>query len=79
MSEEQGGGRVVFYYDMLLRQKLAHALELGQNDQIEALLCKLDRDVLQDAKHQVSKRAEEASRVTGKQPAAAGGNAGAPK
>ncbi|CAK0893167.1 unnamed protein product [Prorocentrum cordatum] len=79
MSEEQGGGRVVFYYDMLLRQKLAHALELGQNDQIEALLCKLDRDVLQDAKHQVSKRAEEASRVTGKQPAAAGGNAGARK
>ncbi|CAK0807497.1 unnamed protein product [Prorocentrum cordatum] len=54
---------------MLLRQKLARALELGQNDQIEALLCKLDRDVLQDAKFQ----------ATAKQPAAAGGKAGAPK
>ncbi|CAK0803235.1 unnamed protein product, partial [Prorocentrum cordatum] len=62
-----------------MSEKLARALELGQNDQIEALLCKLDRDALQDAKHQVSKRAEEASRVTAKQPAGAGGNAGAPK
>ncbi|CAK0792325.1 unnamed protein product, partial [Prorocentrum cordatum] len=78
-SEEQGGGRVVLYDDMFLRQKLARVLELGQNDQIEALLCKLDRDMLQDAKFQVSRRAEEACRATAKQPAAAGGKAGAPK
>ncbi|CAK0863958.1 unnamed protein product [Prorocentrum cordatum] len=40
LCEERGGTRVAFYYDLLLRQKLARALEQGQGDQVEVLLCR---------------------------------------
>ena len=79
LSEERGGTRVVYYYDLLLRQKLARALEQGDDDQLDALLFKLDRDVLEDAKHKVSQRAEEVNRASGNKPAtgSASGSAGA--
>ncbi len=65
---ERGGTKVAFYYDLLLRQKLARALEQGQDDQVvEVLLCRLDRDVLEDASHKVKQRAEEVNRANSKQ------------
>ena len=67
LCEERGGTRVAFYYDLLLRQKLARALEQGQDDQVEVLLCRLDRDVLEDAAHKVKQRAEEVNRANSKQ------------
>eukprot|EP00959_Pyramimonas_sp_CCMP1952_P023693 497851-Pyramimonas_sp.AAC.1 len=67
LCEERGGARVAFYYDLLLRQELARALEQGQGGQVEVLLCRLDRDVLEDASRKVKQRAEEVNRANLKQ------------
>ncbi|CAK0877737.1 unnamed protein product [Prorocentrum cordatum] len=66
VAEEYGGFRVCTHYDLLLRQKLARALEREENDQIEKLLGDLDRDVLADAKNIAEKRVSEVARAANK-------------
>ncbi|CAK0878098.1 unnamed protein product, partial [Prorocentrum cordatum] len=48
-------------------QYWAYEMQLGQDDQVEVLLCRLDRDVLEDASHKVKQRAEEVNRANSKQ------------
>ncbi|CAK0887936.1 unnamed protein product [Prorocentrum cordatum] len=48
-------------------QYWAYEMQLGQGDQVEVLLCRLDRDVLEDASHKVKQRAEEVNRANSKQ------------
>ena len=46
---EEIGARTAYYYDLLLRMKLAKELESGMGN-AHASLCSLDRDILSDAK-----------------------------
>ena len=52
VAEEHGGVGTAYYNDLLLRLALAKALENGTGNAQDAL-CKLDRDVLADAKSKV--------------------------
>ena len=52
VAEEFGGVRTTYYYDLLLRLKLAKALE-NSSANVQEALCALDRDVLADAKSKV--------------------------
>ena len=61
VSEEWGGVRVSYHYDLLLRQEMAKALERGETD-LSPYLTKLNRDMLGDAKRKVEIRAQEAGR-----------------
>ena len=61
VAEECGGARTAYYYDLLLRQKLARELENGAAS-AHGFLLHLDRDVLGDAKEKV----ESTARQTGK-------------
>ena len=58
ISEEYGGVRTAYYYDMLQRQAMAKALERGEKV-LSSYLIKLDRDVLSDAKRKVESKAQE--------------------
>ena len=49
VAEEFGGARTAYYYDLLLRQKLAKELENGAAS-VHGFLMNLDRDILGDAK-----------------------------
>ena len=62
LTEEYGGTKTTYHYDLLLRRKLARALEQGETDQIDSLLCSVDREVLADAKIKAAQRAEESAR-----------------
>ena len=76
VAEEHGGLRVCTHYDLLLRKKLARALEDEETGQLDVLLCGLDRDVLADAKHTADKRTAETARAaekTGQNASSAGG------
>ena len=56
VAEECGGARTAYYYDLLLRQKLAKELENGAAS-VHGFLLHLDRDVLGDAKEKVESNA----------------------
>ncbi len=58
LSEEHGGTRTTYYYDLLLRQKLAKQLQQGSTA-ITAVLGNLDREVLADAQSKVDKKAKD--------------------
>ena len=65
VAEECGGARTAYYYDLLLRQKLAKELENGAAS-VHGFLLHLDRDVLGDAKEKVESSARIAGRLPGK-------------
>ena len=52
VAEEFGGVRTAYYYDLLLRQQLAKKLEDGSGT-VEEAVCRLDREVLADARQKV--------------------------
>ena len=82
VAEECGGARTAYYYDLLLRQKLAKELENGAAS-VHGFLMNLDRVILGDAKAKVESSAKVAKRSSGKgghglqssPPAAKGGKA----
>ena len=82
VAEECGGARTAYYYDLLLRQKLAKELENGAAS-VHGFLMNLDRVILGDAKAKVESSAKVAGRSSGKgghglqssPPAAKGGKA----
>ena len=57
VAEEFGGARTAYYYDLLLRQKLAKELENGAAS-VHGFLMHLDRDILGDAKAKVESSAK---------------------
>ena len=57
VAEECGGARTAYYYDLLLRQKLAKELENGAAS-VHGFLLNLDRDILGDAKAKVENSAK---------------------
>ena len=61
VSEEWGGARTAYYYDLLLRQELAKELERGGTD-VQPFLATLHRDVLADARRKVEVKAQESAR-----------------
>ena len=65
VAEECGGARTAYYYDLLLRQKLAKELENGAAS-VHGFLLHLDRDILGDAKEKVESSAKIAGRLSGK-------------
>ena len=65
VAEEFGGARTAYYYDLLLRQKLAKELENGAAS-VHGFLMNLDRDILGDAKAKVESSAKVAGRSSGK-------------
>ena len=65
VAEECGGERTAYYYDLLLRQKLAKELENGAAS-VHGFLLNLDRDILGDAKAKVESGAKLAGRLYGK-------------
>ena len=65
VAEECGGARTAYYYDLLLRQKLAKELENGAAS-VHGFLLHLDRDILGDAKEKVESSARIAGRLPGK-------------
>ena len=65
VAEECGGARTAYYYDLLLRQKLAKELENGAAS-VHGFLLNLDRDILGDAKAKVESSAKLAGRLSGK-------------
>ena len=64
-AEECGGARTAYYYDLLLRQKLAKELENGAAS-VHGFLLLLDRVILGDAKERVESSAKIAGRFSGK-------------
>ena len=64
VAEEHGGVRTAYYYDLLLRLAVAKALEKDNAD-VQEMLCKLDRDVLTDAKSKVDKQVKSAGNPSG--------------
>ena len=72
VAEEYGGFRVCTHYDLLLRQKLARALEREEWWQLNTLLCDLDRDVLADATNSANKRIAETAKAAAKTGQASG-------
>ena len=57
VAEEFGGARTAYYYNLLLRQKLAKELENGAAS-VHGFLMHLDRDILGDAKANVESSAK---------------------
>ena len=57
VAEEFGGARTAYYYNLLLRQKLAKELENGAAS-VYGFLMHLDRDILGDAKAKVESSAK---------------------
>ena len=57
VAEEIGGARTAYYYNLLLRQKLAKELENGAAS-VHGFLMHLDRDILGDAKAKVESSAK---------------------
>ena len=57
VAEEFGGVRTAYYYDLLLRLQLAKSLEDGSAN-VQDSLCKLDPEVLADAKQKVDVKAK---------------------
>ena len=64
VAEEFGGARTAYYYDLLLRQKLAKELENGAAS-VHGFLMNLDRDILGDAKAKVESSSKVAGRSSG--------------
>ena len=76
---EDIGARTAYYYDLLLRMKLAKELESGMGN-AHASLCSLDRDIISDAKQKVECKAKVAGHIRiqgdkGTSPATKGGKA----
>ena len=65
VAEECGGARTAYYYDLLLRQKLAKILE-REAASVHGFLMNLVRDILGDAKAKVESSAKVAGRSSGK-------------
>ena len=65
VAEECGGARTAYYYDLLLRQKLAKELENGAAF-VHGFLLNLDQDIFGDAKAKVESGAKLAGRLSGK-------------
>ena len=65
VAEECGGARTAYYYDLLLRHKLAKELENGAAS-VHGFLLHLDRDILGDAKEKVESNARIGGRLPGK-------------
>ena len=57
VAEEFGGARTAYYYDLLLRQKLAKELDNGAAS-VHGFLMHLNRDILGDAKAKVESSAK---------------------
>ena len=64
VAEEFVGARTAYYYDLLLRFELAKDLEAGTGN-VQDKLCKLDRDVLGDAKLKVEKQTKAPGQPSG--------------
>ena len=60
---EEIGARTAYYYDLLLRMRLAKELESGTGNP-QTALCSLDRDVLSDAKTKVKAKAKAAGHAS---------------
>ena len=72
VSEEFGGVRTAFYYDILQRQKLAKALQNTPSIDVSTFLNKVDHDTLKDAQAKYDTKAKEAGRDNARQFAMAG-------
>ena len=64
MAEEQGGVRTAYQYDVLARTAMAKDLEAG-DPQWNRYFCKVDRELLGEAKDKIKGKAGEAARATG--------------
>ena len=51
ISEELGGVRVAYQYDLVLRQRMAQALERGETTEVHDFLLRVHKDDLGDAKN----------------------------
>ena len=78
VSEECGGVRVAYQYDLLLRQRMAQGLERGEIDTVTSFLRSVDREVLSDARTKLAQRTEEAARATARSNGSSGSAAGKP-
>ena len=58
IAEEYGGSRTAYYYDLLLRQKLAKYLERSGQD-VSSFLTKMDNEVLKYAQSKVEAKAKD--------------------
>ena len=66
ISEDLGGVRVAYQYDIVLRQRMAQALERGDVSDVKQFLVSVNKNILSDAKEKLNKRVQEVSRATTK-------------
>jgi len=62
VAEEWGGARTAYLYDILQRQQMAKALEIGESD-LGSYLTTINRDLLSDAKRKIDLQMQEAGRT----------------
>ena len=63
ISEELGGVRVAYQYDLVLRQRMAQALERGETTEVHDFLLRVHKDDLGDAKNKLDQRTKETTRA----------------
>jgi hypothetical protein len=61
ISEEHGGGKTSFYYDLFNRKRMARAIELGKTD-MRPFLRELHDDTLKDAQRKVAAQLSDMAR-----------------
>ena len=64
ISEEEGGVRVAYQYDMLVRQRMAQALERGETEEVHGFLLCVNKDDISDAKSKLERRTQETARAS---------------
>ena len=79
ISEEYGGVRSAYYYDLLQRQKLAKTLQNTPDIEVTAFLNKVDHDTLKDSQAKFDAKAKELGRDNVRWQAGAGRGGGADK
>ena len=72
VSEEFGGVRAAYYYDVLQRQKLAKALQNTPSLDVSLFLNKMDHDTLNDAQAKYDSKAKETGRDIARQQGGSG-------
>jgi len=65
ITEEHGGVRICYQYDLLQRKAMARSLERGE-DQLSVFFCKLDDDMVRKAADKVKQRGEQVNKFAAK-------------
>ena len=71
ITEEHGGVRVCYQYDLFQRRAMARSLESGEEN-VSTFFCKLDDDMVRKAADKVKQRGEQNNKFTAKSAAAGG-------